>query len=733
MPLTCRRPVWIYLLFIIIAGALLVPAHAATQPYHVLILNSYSPGIFFSDREVQGVQEAFTGERAEFTIEYMDAKKITSPAYRQLLFDSYRMKYNSTRFDAIISLDDDAFQFLLMHAATLFPGTPVFFCGVNNFDDTMLAGHSEFTGVVEALSRNETIDLALQLHPGTERILVVTDQTTSGEINRRIIENLAATGRFPVPIVFLDEDRKGLSLQELKDKLAQAPPGSVVYYSDFFQDKNKVTYLPGDVMYQIAAISPVPIYAHGDQYLGHGAIGGKMNSGLLQGNTAGAMARRNLSGTPVSAIPVVREGLTGYMFDEKMVRRWNIPLPSLPPDARNINHEESLLEKYGLYIAAVAIFILVETWIIIALLVSRRKRIRIENELRSADATLRSLISANPESVFLIRPSGTIIYCNETAAARFMTSPQDIIGKNIIDLMPADIARRRKGLIDDVLRTRQPLRVVDPRGTRIFDNTFTPILDTEGRVEKIAILAIDVTESQKLQETLHRINRKLKNLAGITQTDLANRAFVIQGYVDVLSNELPEGKRRELLEKLRDLLNALVQAIGISRQYQDLGDRLPLWQDVNQAFLYALSHVSTGEIRRVLLTDSVEIYADPLLETAFTSLIRQTMAGSRKASVIRLSAHEEDGALVLRYEDDGAGISERERERLFNPEFPEYRVFFIAREILDVTGITIRENGTADSGLRFEIRVPAGHFRQTMAENGIASRSEDSLGGTGSG
>jgi signal transduction histidine kinase len=79
--------------------------------------------------------------------------------------------------------------------------------------------------------------------------------------------------------------------------------------------------------------------------------------------------------------------------------------------------------------------------------------------------------------------------------------------------------------------------------------------------------------------------------------------------------------------------------------------------------------------------------------------------------VIRISGREEDGMFVLVYEDDGTGIPEPEKAKLFNPDYPEYRQIFIVHEILDITGITIRETGDPAKGARFEIRIPRGIYR----------------------
>ena len=38
---------------------------------------------------------------------------------------------------------------------------------------------------------------------------------------------------------------------------------------------------------------------------------------------------------------------------------------------------------------------------------------------------------------------------------------------------------------------------------------------------------------------------------------------------------------------------------------------------------------------------------------------------------------------------------------------------YLSREILSLTGITIRETGTFGEGARFEIRVPKGAYRFT--------------------
>ena len=71
-------------------------------------------------------------------------------------------KYRGKKFDAIISSDDDAFQFLRKTRDELFPGVPVIFSGVNNFEDQMISGKSGFTGISEKASLEDNINLILK-------------------------------------------------------------------------------------------------------------------------------------------------------------------------------------------------------------------------------------------------------------------------------------------------------------------------------------------------------------------------------------------------------------------------------------------------------------------------------------------------------------------------------------------------------------------------------------------
>ena len=74
--------------------------------------------------------------------------------------------------------------------------------------------------------------------------------------------------------------------------------------------------------------------------------------------------------------------------------------------------------------------------------------------------------------------------------------------------------------------------------------------------------------------------------------------------------------------------------------------------------------------------------------------------------------------LMIICHDDGRGIPVSEKENIFLHKYGKNTGIglFLAREILSITGLTIRENGEPGKGARFEIQVPAGKFRRLQVE-----------------
>jgi signal transduction histidine kinase len=162
--------------------------------------------------------------------------------------------------------------------------------------------------------------------------------------------------------------------------------------------------------------------------------------------------------------------------------------------------------------------------------------------------------------------------------------------------------------------------------------------------------------------------------------------------------------------KLESAAMAIKEQIEFTRVYQDLGSHEPKWHALDQV----ISRLQVPSAL-ALLADlpHVEIFADPILNKVFYNLMDNAVRHGQKVSTITASAHEVPEGLLIFWEDDGVGIPADEKEKIFSKDYGKHTGLglFLAREILSVTGITVKETGEPGRGARFEILVPTGSYR----------------------
>jgi len=107
----------------------------------------------------------------------------------------------------------------------------------------------------------------------------------------------------------------------------------------------------------------------------------------------------------------------------------------------------------------------------------------------------------------------------------------------------------------------------------------------------------------------------------------------------------------------------------------------------------------------------------PSLSFAFTSAPFSSNAVRHGGYVTEISVtcREEDGGkMVITVEDDGIGVPAEMKEKIFKRGVGSNTGLglFLVREVLAITGMSIRETGEEGKGACFEITVPPGVWRR---------------------
>jgi PAS domain S-box-containing protein len=125
-----------------------------------------------------------------------------------------------------------------------------------------------------------------------------------------------------------------------------------------------------------------------------------------------------------------------------------------------------------------------------------------EQALKESEGRFRTLIEDSPESLFLTDVQGAILAASRVAAQRLGKSLEEIIGALLFDLFPPEVAARRRVMFEQAVATGRPFRREDARGDLHFDVNVNPILDTDGKVSRLSILAIDITDRKNAEQAL---------------------------------------------------------------------------------------------------------------------------------------------------------------------------------------------------------------------------------------
>ncbi|WP_254782026.1 hypothetical protein [Desulfoluna spongiiphila] len=340
----------------------------------VLVLNSYHPGYVWADSVTEGLRSVFDGRGSSLRVsfEYMDTKRYRPDEIFETLKEVYRLKYGAVRFDVIVAADNNALNFLLQNRHELFPDTPVVFCGINGFDESMIAGHTGYTGVAEDYDLAGTLDLALSMHPSTRYVAYVSGASTSSRINRkRLLEIIPA---YEERVGFIDLSLK--SLDALKASLATLPDETLILYLSYYLTPEGVRLTVPESTSLVFNHSGRPVYSPWEYTLGSGVLGGRMLSGRRQAEEAARIALRILSGEPPAEIPVIRHSSIQPIFDYRILRHFSISHNSLPKGSLIRNEPVTVYYQYKYVIWATLIFLVYQSVTIAVLMriIARRKR-----------------------------------------------------------------------------------------------------------------------------------------------------------------------------------------------------------------------------------------------------------------------------------------------------------------------------------------------------------------------
>lgn len=272
------------------------------------------------------------------------------------------------------------------------------------------------------------------------------------------------------------------------------------------------------------------------------------------------------------------------------------------------------------------------------------------------DQTLQILLNIPNDLILLLDPQGNLLLVNNTFLRLSGYQLQELVGKNLVDILPLPLAQARLEVIRRVAQTGQAERFEDSGVIGWYDNIVYPILDAQGQVVNIVVQARDISERKQveveLQQSLATIRSLLEGPTDFAALyDIDGRVIICNETLgrffdstpgELIGQKIFERMLPELAATRRELFRKAVES-----------GRPVRFQDFEQDRFY--DHIVTpiqdpdGYIRRlaVLSRDITELHeaerakqrSEALLKTVINNTPLALFALDKSARLILLEGH----------------------------------------------------------------------------------------------
>jgi PAS domain S-box-containing protein len=339
---------------------------------------------------------------------------------------------------------------------------------------------------------------------------------------------------------------------------------------------------------------------------------------------------------------------------------------------------------------------------------------RIEGSRRGGNDLylFRSVVEEMDHGIAMIDSGGNLMYANPAFIDMFgYAGPEEVLGRQcsafseIPFWVAGQFSRCSFAKEFEVRRKDGSLFKVRVSCSSIFDAGHQILGCLATFYENIA--------EKRGSEQYKALIKKLQLMNNIMRHDTRNHLTALAGYLELCRESAKDPQLVSLLGKGSQIVSVINHQLDFAKYYQEIGISEPGWYRIadvidkagRQLFIPSL------EIRPPVYR--LECFADPLILKVFYNLFDNALRHGGDVTLISVDAREDpDGARII-VEDDGRGVPSGAKGKIFMRGVGENSGFglFLSREILGITGMSIRETGDYGAGARFEILIPCGVYR----------------------
>jgi PAS domain S-box-containing protein len=297
-------------------------------------------------------------------------------------------------------------------------------------------------------------------------------------------------------------------------------------------------------------------------------------------------------------------------------------------------------------------------------------------QLKTAEEQFRAFVESAPDAMIVVGATGEIILANQRAELLFGYTREELLGRELEMLMPADMAKRHAALRNEYLKgptarsmgTGLELYGVRKDGSEFpVEMSLSPIRTREGVVISSSIR--DITERKQLEQTsrqaaiLKERNRLARDVHDTLAQDLTSIVLQLEGCEDILTQNPQEAQKhivrarsvaRSSLQEVRHSLLVMHAPILHESSLPDAVEQVV--SDLRQESSIRIEVSVRGNPRPLPLEIQENLLR--VSQEALRNAIRHSSARE-----VRVELTYDPDAIGIRIEDNGRGFSLRKVHR----------------------------------------------------------------------
>jgi len=635
----------------------------------VLLINSYHKGLSWTDDITSVIEEKLAERsRCELYIEYLDAKRHPAVRFENQFYNLIKIRYKNEKFKAVMVSDNNALAFARRYRKELFPDTPVIFCGINNFSDSLIDSSGWFTGVVEKTDAAATFDIMKKINPGMKNCVIIGDNTPTGEAEISAAREALGNEKSGVKITYWVNLSTKILLKRLGE-LNSKDDSVLLTVFNRDADGNYFNYEESGRL--ITENTSAQVYGLWDFYIGEGVVGGYMANARDQGEAAAEIALRIVNGEDHSMVPIMRESPNRILFDYTAMSRFGLHKSQLPEGSVVRNIPSSFLRDNSGIIIITLLLILSEGAALLLLfrvyLKSRKKAI---NELEDSEKKYRVLVDNSFDVIYRIGSDGVITFASPSWTLLLGHNISDVAGRPYTDFIHPDDVHACKEFLEKVISSNKRQAGIDYRvrhidgSWRSHTSSAVPIFDESGIFIALVGIAKDITDRKNSENEVKKLLQEKELLLKEVHHRIKNNMSTISGLLYLQADKVKNNSASTALIDARNRVKSMMviyDKLYRSADFRSISSKdylSNLIQGVSSTFANS-SQVEIDMNIEDFVLDSEILFPVGIIINELMSNAYKYAFPDRRSGVIKISFIQRSEKLAdITFSDNGIGIQE---------------------------------------------------------------------------